>query len=73
MHDMRRELDSRLNIHGELVRLVWHSDSDCVEIELSDDDGNVRAAPVPAHLALDAFRHPYLYVDPTCLPALVAA
>jgi hypothetical protein len=71
--DMRRELDSRMNLHGELVRLVWDSLSDCVEIELSDDDGNVRTAEVPSHLALDAFRHPYLYVDPTCLPALVAA
>jgi hypothetical protein len=70
---MRRELDSRTNVHGELVRLVWNSETDCVEIELSDEDGNVRTAPVPAHRALDAFRHPYLYVDPTCLPALVAA
>jgi hypothetical protein len=70
---MRRELDSRTNIHGELVRLVWNSETDCVEIELSDEDGNVRTAAVPAHRALDAFRHPYLYVDPTCLPALLAA
>ena len=70
---MRRELDSRLNVHGELIRLVWDTDTDCVEIELSDDAGNVRTAQVPPHRALDAFRHPYLYVDPTCLPALVAA
>jgi hypothetical protein len=70
---MRRELDSRTNTHGELVRLLWNPDSDCVEIELSDEDGNVRSAHVPSHRALDAFRHPYLYVDPTCLPALVAA
>jgi hypothetical protein len=70
---MRHELDSRLNIHGERVRLVWDSVTDAVEIELSDDEGHIRSAPVPAHRALDAFRHPYLYVDPTCLPALVAA
>ena len=70
---MRRELDSRRNIHGELIRLVWDTELDCVELELSDDEGNVRIAQVPSHLALDAFRHPYLYVDPTCLPALVAA
>jgi hypothetical protein len=70
---MKRELDSRLNAHGEHVRLYWDSLTDAVELELSDDEGNVRSAPVPAHLALDAFRHPYLYVDPTCLPTLVAA
>lgn len=70
---MRRELDSRRNVHGELIRLVWDTELDCVELELSDDEGNVRIAQVPSHLALDAFRHPYLYVDPTCLPALVAA
>jgi hypothetical protein len=70
---MTRELDSRTNVHGEIIRLVWDTESDCVELELSDGEGNVRTAPVPAHLALDAFKHPYLYVDPTCLPALVAA
>ena len=70
---MRRELDSRRNVHGERIRLVWDTELDCVELELSDDEGNVRTAQVPSHLALDAFRHPYLYVDPTCLPALVAA
>jgi hypothetical protein len=70
---MRRELDSRRNIHGELVQLLWNTDADCIELQLSDDEGNLRTAQVPSHLALDAFRHPYLYVDPTCLPALVAA
>lgn len=70
---MRRELDSRQNVHGEIIRLVWDTESDDVVLELSDGTGNVRTAHVPAHLALDAFRHPYLYVDPTCLPALVAA
>jgi len=70
---MRRELDSRRNVHGERIRLVWDTELNCVELELSDDEGNVRIAQVPSHLALDAFRHPYLYVDPTCLPALVAA
>ena len=70
---MRRELDSRRNVHGERIRLVWDTELDCVELELSDDEGNVRTTQVPSHLALDAFRHPYLYVDPTCLPALVAA
>ena len=70
---MRRELDSRRNVHGERIRLVWDTELNCVELELSDDKGNVRTTQVPSHLALDAFRHPYLYVDPTCLPALVAA
>ena len=70
---MKRELDSRLNTHGERVTLVWHSETDAVEIERADDEGTVRTAPVPAHRALDAFRHPSLYVDPTCIPTLVAA
>ena len=70
---MKRELDSRLNTHGERVTLVWHSETNAVEIELADEEGTVRAAPVPAHRALDAFRHPYLYVDPTCIPTLLAA
>ncbi len=73
MCGMKRELDSRLNTHGERVTLVWHSETDAVEIELADEEGTVRTAPVPAHRALDAFRHPYLYVDPTCIPTLVAA
>jgi hypothetical protein len=70
---MKRELDSRLNSHGERVTLVWDSETDAVEIELRDGEGITRTAPVPAHRALDAFCHPYLYVDPTCLPALIAA
>lgn len=74
MSGMRHELDSRFNSHGELVTLVWHSGTNAVEIELSDGEGTVHAAPVPAHRALDAFHHPYLYVDPTCIAApLVAA
>jgi hypothetical protein len=71
---MKRELDSRLNTHGERITLVWYSDTDAVEIELADGEGTLRTAPVPAHRALDAFHHPYLYVDPTCLPhSLIAA
>ena len=70
---MKRELDSRFNTHGERVTLVWHSETDAVEIELANEKAHGRTAPVPAHRALDAFRHPYLYVDPTPIPTLVAA
>ncbi len=70
---MKRELDSRYNTHGERVTLVWDSETDTVEIELADGEGTIRTAPVPAHRALDAFRHPYLYVDPTCIPHILIA
>ena len=64
--DMKTELDSRTNSHGDQVVLVWYRDSDQLEIEVTDGRlGFVRSAPIPKACALDAFQHPYLYLEST--------
>ena len=63
---MKTELDSRTNSHGDQVVLVWYRDTDQLEIEVTDGRlGFVRSAPVPKACALDAFQHPYLYLEST--------
>jgi hypothetical protein len=64
--DMKTELDSRTNSHGDQVVLVWYRESDQLEIEVTDGRlGFVRSAPIPKACALDAFQHPYLYLEST--------
>jgi hypothetical protein len=71
---MKRELDRRTNAHGEEVTLVWYPRTDSVEIEVRDPEaGYTRSAPVPGRNALDAFDHPYLYLDVIGPAALLAA
>jgi hypothetical protein len=66
LEHMKHELDSRITSHGDQVVLVWYPVSDQVEIEVTDGRlGFVRSAPVPKSCALDAFRHPYLYLEST--------
>jgi hypothetical protein len=63
---MKQELDSRTNSHGDVVVLAWYPGTDQLEIEVTDGHlGFVRSAPVPKACALDAFRHPYLYLEST--------
>jgi len=63
---MKSELDSRTNSHGDHIVLVWYRDTDQLEIEVTDGRlGFVRSAPVPKACALDAFQHPYLYLEST--------
>ena len=71
---MKRELDSRTNAHGERIRLVWYPASDRVELELTDATyGFVRSVPVPSASAVDAFNHPYLYLEPASAEVALAA
>ena len=72
---MKRELDSRINAHGERITLVWYPVVDRVAIELeSGVEGEpTRTAPVPKARARDAFDHPYLYLDTVDLGELLAA
>ena len=45
-----------------------------VEIQVTDAQlGSVRSAPVPRAKALDAFRHPYLYLESVAPAVAVAA
>ena len=67
---MRRELDTRITSFGEKVSLIWYSDSGRVELEVEDREGGfVRAVPVAAFAASDAFSHPHLYLDAAYQPA----
>jgi hypothetical protein len=67
---MIRELDSRTNAHGDRIRLLWLSGSGEVAIEIAQGaSGVVHRAPVAAGSALDAFQHPYVYVDATAVAA----
>jgi hypothetical protein len=69
---MKRELDTRINAHGENISLVWYARTDRIEIQVEDVEGALRRASVPAACARDAFEHPYLYL-PAEYPALLAA
>ena len=61
---MKRELDERTTGEGERVLLLWDDQLDLVEVRVEARDGaSVQTAAVPAVVALDAFRHPYLYLD----------
>jgi hypothetical protein len=71
-HTMKRELDSRINAHGDRISLVWYARTDRIEIHVEDVELTTRRASVPAACARDAFEHPYLYL-PAEEPALLAA
>jgi hypothetical protein len=67
---MKRELDQRTTGEGERVALLWDDDLDRIEIRVESRDGAlVQTAWVPSGAALDAFQHPYLYLDRE--PALI--
>ena len=72
---MKRELDSRVNAHGERITLVWYPVVDRVAIELESavEGTPTRTAPVPKARARDAFDHPYLYLDAVDSHELIAA
>jgi hypothetical protein len=60
---MRRELDTRMTAEGDTVVLVWDDERDRLELQLEDAHGSsVRTAAINADDALDAVRHPYLYL-----------
>ena len=61
---MKRELDQRTTGEGERVFLLWDDELDRIEVRVESRDGAlVQWAAVPAGSALDAFQHPYLYLD----------
>jgi hypothetical protein len=57
-----RELDSRTS-DGIHVRLLWHTDDECVSIAVEDTkSGETFELPVDAgERPLDLFHHPYAY------------
>ncbi len=62
-HAARKELAYR-NQNGLEVTLLWDPRSNEVSVEVIDhlDDTGFRL-PIAGHLALDAFHHPYAYVQ----------
>jgi hypothetical protein len=66
---MKHELDVRLTAEGETVALVWDDESNGVELSVEDSEGRHRTVRVEGRKALDAFRHPYLYLA-SIAPAL---
>jgi len=48
---------------GGSVALVHFPDSGRYELQLTDSDGNLRAVPVAAFAAVDAFHSPEPYID----------
>lgn len=66
---MIRELDSRTNAHGDRIRLLWLERTGTVAIEVEAASGAVHRTPVAAAQALDAFHHPYVYLDEESLAA----
>ena len=62
-HAALKELAYR-NQNGLEVALLWDPRSNDVSVEVVDhlDDSGFRL-PIAAHLALDAFHHPYAYVQ----------
>jgi hypothetical protein len=64
-HSGSRELDHRES-DGIAVTLVWYEDSNRVAVRLVDrrEDDELELE-IPAHDALDAFRHPYAYLAGT--------
>ena len=61
-HAARRELAYR-NQNGLEVTLLWDSRSNEVSVEVIDRDDSGFRLPIPGHLALDAFNHPYAYAQ----------
>ena len=63
LHAAVKELAYR-NQNGLEVTLLWDSRSNEVSVEAVDqlDDSGFRL-PIPGHLALDAFNHPYAYAQ----------
>ena len=59
---MYRELDTRTNADGDLVTLLWNEDTDSLELRVEPATGATLVARVTKERAVDAFRHPYLYV-----------
>ena len=62
-HAAVKELAHR-NQNGLDVTLLWDPRSDEVSVEVVDhlEDSGFRL-PIPGHLALDAFHHPYAYAQ----------
>ena len=62
-HAPLKELAYR-NQNGLEVTLLWDSRSNEVSVEVIDqlDESGFRL-PIPGHLALDAFHHPYVYAQ----------
>jgi len=63
LHAAVKELAYR-NQNGLEVTLLWDSRSNEVSVKVIDqlDDSGFRL-PIPGHLALDAFNHPYAYAQ----------
>jgi hypothetical protein len=59
---MLQQLDQRSG-DGLTVTLSWDDADDVVILHL-DDHGRTAVGAVAAELALDAFRHPFLYLTP---------
>ena len=63
LHEAVKELAYR-NQNGLEMTLLWDSRSNEVSVKVIDqlDDSGFRL-PIPGHLALDAFNHPYAYAQ----------
>ena len=58
------ELAERSN-DGIEVRLLWDRGTGEVVLEVTDDEnGTTVEVQVPGDRAMDAFRHPFVYVEP---------
>jgi hypothetical protein len=66
---MRHEIDTRTTTTGDQVTMYWYSRTGriCIEVE-SEDEAACRAFVAP-HTAVDAFHHPYLYLQARLEPA----
>jgi hypothetical protein len=62
MHTELIELAERSN-DGLHVRLLWRHGADEVVLEVNDGSGANFEVEVPGSRALDAFRHPFVYVS----------
>lgn len=60
---MLRELDTRTH-DGLTVSLLWEDSHNVILIDLSHEDMNIdEFFPVPNEDAMDAFMHPFTYLD----------
>jgi hypothetical protein len=59
---MRHEIDTRINATGDQVTLYWYPRTGrvCVEVESDEESARVFVEP---ETALDAFHHPFLYLE----------
>jgi hypothetical protein len=67
---MYHELETRINVGGECISLVWDDESGEVELHVEAPFSPMQRVRVARERALDALRHPFLYVPPLQAPAV---